>query len=198
MATKKEIEAEELIKYINALKELDKIHKDIFGEDKNLVTPELISQGIVKHLYDLEDYAKTNDEDGNHDAIKNNETYEIKATSSDKGTTTINLVNRADVLIWIYIDYSRENIEIKRLNEFAKVDEKEKLFKKESLDKLKDPFIKALKNFRVSITLKNVKWNEDLTDNYDFELSKLPPTLIKSSNLGVPHGGALKNTRHYF
>lgn len=164
------IDKELLIQYINALKSVDGIHKTVFGKDKNLVTPVLISQGIVKYLLKLDDYLGGVE----YDAIKNEETYEIKATSSDEGTTTINLKSKPDHLLWIYIDYSNGLITIKRKSGFSTIDTSEQLFNEKAIEKQKvDIYKNALKD-RVTIILKNIKWDDDVLV---YNLNDLSPRL---------------------
>ena len=162
------ITAQKLKKYINRLKKVDMVHKEIFGENKNLVTPVLISQGIVKRLLKLNDY-----KDGTEfDALKDGKTYEIKATSSDEGTTTINLKSKPDILVWIYIDYNNSKIIIKKKSNFGKIDTSQELFNEEAFKRQKVDIYKEALRDRVTIILKNIKWDDvSLT----FDLNTLTP-----------------------
>lgn len=157
---------EELIYYLSKSKDLYFVHKGIFGNDKNLFTPGLLTEAIVKTIYGLKDY-----EGDDYDAQKDGKFYEIKGTSSEKGTTTINMKKRPHYLYWIRIDYSSGEILIKYC-EFGNINTKEELFSVEALERLKvDPFKKAIDKDRVSITLANVDWlvtEKYRMDNLDY------------------------------
>ena len=154
---------EEYFKYLTALTELSKLHKDLFDEDKNVVTPGLISESIVMYLLDLE--VSTHKDSKKYDAMKIMDGkpiyYEIKATSSDTGTTTININSRPDVLVWVYFDYEQQEIVLNELSNFKSINSIEKLFNKTALDRIKKDIFKTdgvVEKDRVSITLKNINW----------------------------------------
>ena len=100
-----------IIKYLEILTELDSLHKKMFGEDKNIITPTLISEHIVKKLLHLKECpGKTYDAQG-----EDGKKHEIKASSSEKGTVTINQNSEPDYLIWIYFNYAKKKIVIKKV-----------------------------------------------------------------------------------
>lgn len=159
------------MKYILHLKKLASTHKKVFGEDKNLVTPTLISQEITKKLLKLKDYSGT---DKKFDAEENGKFYEIKATSSEDGTTTINLQSKPHVLVWIYIDYIQNEITIKQKHKFEVIDSISSLFTSSAIGRMKsDPFLKSMEQSRVTIILDNISWENTLKYKLD-DLSPLP------------------------
>ena len=96
----------EYIAYFFNLKAMNSNHKNLFGEDKNFEVPQLYSQDIVKHLLELDEYSG---EDKKFDAEKDGKFYEIKATSSQSGTTTMNFGSKPNVLIWIRFDFDTDS-----------------------------------------------------------------------------------------
>ncbi|MFH5880898.1 hypothetical protein [Liberiplasma polymorphum] len=161
----------EYCQYLKALTQLSELHKELFKEDKNVVTPGLISESIVKYLLELD---ASNDGEKRFDAMKITDGlpvyYEIKATSSAAGTTTINISSRPDVLVWVYFDYEKQEIVLSELSNFNSIDSIETLFNEEALTRIrKDIFKKdnVVEKNRVSITLKNVNW--DSTKKYNMD-----------------------------
>lgn len=154
---------EEIIKYINCLKAVAIVHKEVFSEDRNLVTPVLISQSIVKVLLDLEDYKGKE-----YDARKNDLFYEIKASSSSDGQTTINMKSKPHVLVWIHIDYITDTITIRQKSNFQVVDSFATLLTEEAQKRLeRDVESNVFVDGRLSITLANVSWDKDSDKVYD-------------------------------
>ena len=178
--SKNEVSEEELLIYLNLLKLNNIVHKFIFGNKKNIEIPVLLSEYIVRHLLRLDPYvSKSNDK--KYDAQKkiNEERikyYEIKATSSKKGTTTINLKNKADILVWAFFNFDDNIIEIKQLTDFNKNNAKLKDFicddkignikrnkKDNTIYNPEDLFDKVFKSDdarRTSISLQFFKWND--------------------------------------
>ena len=100
------------VKYLATLIELNKIHSGKWN-GKTIITPTLISENLCKYLLNLEDREPGTKD---HDAIKDGKKYEIKATSSKKGTTTYNPNSNVDYFIWIYFNYENEELEISQIS----------------------------------------------------------------------------------
>ena len=101
------------LKYLELLINLNKLHKSIFGDDKSIEVPSLFSEKIIRKQYNLTPYKSNN---RYFDATDNKgRNYEIKSTSSEKGTTTINIKHKPDCLIWAYFDFNNEQIVIKKI-----------------------------------------------------------------------------------
>lgn len=107
------------VKYLETLIELNKMHSGKW-EGRSLITPTLLSEELCKYLLNLEDREKGAKD---HDALKDCKRYEIKATSSKKGTTTYNPDANIDFFIWIYFNYENEELEIRQTSreEFGKI-----------------------------------------------------------------------------
>ena len=156
------------------------LHKKIFGDDKNIEIPCLLSESFIRNKMGLEMYEG---KDKKFDAQKSNsnnefEYYEIKGTSSNEGTTTINISNRANYLIWAYFDFANDCIIIRTLFNFNKEEPKLCDFvKKEYISKIKrnkengmqhkddDSFFDVFEKDsagRTTISLHYLKWNQEI------------------------------------
>ena len=83
-------------------------------DKKTIVTPCLFSENLCKELLELKE---RNNGEKDHDATDNcGNKYEIKATSSSKGTTTYNPKSTVKYLIWMFFDYANEEIVIKQID----------------------------------------------------------------------------------
>ena len=99
--------------YLALLIELNRIHSERWSE-RHLVTPCLMSEGLCKMLLGLNDRIEG---EKDHDATDGNgKKYEIKATSSPKGTTTYNPNSKVDCFIWIFFDYANEELVIRQID----------------------------------------------------------------------------------
>lgn len=147
---------EKIIKYFYALETMNAYHKELFGNDKDFEVPQLFSQEIVKHLLDLQDY---NGDGKIFDAEKDGQYYEIKATSSKSGTTTLNFASKPNVLVWIKFDFENSEFEIKQFKGFDSVGKMEDFYTSEALDRRHEGS-KNLFNSksRETVILNNVKW----------------------------------------
>lgn len=148
----------EYIAYFFNLKAMNSNHRNLFGEDKNFEVPQLYSQDIVKHLLELDEYSG---EDKKFDAEKDGKFYEIKATSSQSGTTTMNFGSKPNALIWIRFDFDTDSFMIKQFHDLEKVTRLDDFYTAEGMKKRKkdskDPF---KSQERMTIILNNVDWNE--------------------------------------
>lgn len=180
-------ELSDLTIYLNAIKICNLIHQKIFDKKHSIEIPSMLSESIVKQKLELDDYEALSDENGNSDKnfdaqkkIGNDEInyYEIKASSSSKGTTTINLKIRANVLVWAYFDFSQNKIIMKQIKEFDKkttlgdvfLPDRIKSITRNRVDKqdhtAEEKFTEVFKsdnNGRTTVTLDNFKWDEDQT-----------------------------------
>lgn len=147
---------QKFIEYFYALKTMNAYHKELFGDDKDFEVPQLFSQEIVKHFLDLQDYTG---EGKKFDAVKDGWYYEIKATSSESGTTTLNFANKPDVLVWIKFDFENSEFEIKQFKDFDSVSKMEDFYTPEALNRRHE----GAKNLfesksRETVILNNVNW----------------------------------------
>jgi hypothetical protein len=183
--------------YLNTLKICNLIHQKIFDESHTIEIPSKLSESIVKSTLELNGYIPL---DKKSDKLYDAQTeingkiqyYEIKATSSLRGITTINLEKRAQVLVWAFFDFSKNIIVIKQLDDF---DNKETLGEVLLPDKIKtlernkvddkdhtpdENFIEVFKSDnkgRSTITLDNFKWDDNKTKV--FSMDNLKPILEK-------------------
>jgi len=135
MNTKKE-----LLNYYSKYKKLHSYHQQIFGKGKAPNIPVLFSESLCKLLYGMENYS-----DKNCDALLGNLKIEIKATTSESGTTTINPYRVFDMLYWLYLDVNNDCLQVIKIpyNKFQS--------NFSNIDISKDPD----KKIRQSIKLKN-------------------------------------------
>ncbi|WP_374437236.1 hypothetical protein [Inhella sp.] len=89
--------------YYFALKKLYELHRKFkFGESPDI--PSGFSEQLCRALLGLEVGL-----DRTHDAVTEAKTiYEIKATGSPQGKTTISNANEFAILAWIYIDFESD------------------------------------------------------------------------------------------
>ena len=157
----------EYIAYFFTLKAMNSSHKNLFGEDKNFEVPQLYSQDIVKHLLELDEYSG---EDKKFDAEKGGKFYEIKATSSQSGTTTMNFGNKPNVLVWIRFDFDEDSFTIHQFNDLDAVKKLDAFYTQEGMEKRRksssDPFESTE---RRTIELDKVKWSS--TKSYHITVS---------------------------
>lgn len=147
---------QKFIEYFYALKTMDVYHKELFGNNKDFEVPQLFSQEIVKHFLDLQDYTG---EGKKFDAEKDGRYYEIKATSSESGTTTLNFASKPDVLVWIKFDFENSEFEIKQFEGFDLLGKMNDFYTQEALDRRHE----GAKNLfesksRETVILNNVNW----------------------------------------
>ena len=114
---------------------------------------------MVKYLLGLNDSPKRE-----FDAEKAGEYFEIKATSSGLGTTTMNFDSKPDILVWIKFDFENSNFEIKRFDNFNSINRMEEFYTEEALDRRHE----GAKNLfesksRETVILKNVRWHNSVT-----------------------------------
>lgn len=145
------------ISYFFNLKAMNSNHKNLFGEDKNFEVPQLYSQDIVRHLLGLKEYSE---KDKKFDAEKDGAFYEIKATSSQCGTTTMNFGNRPKVLVWIRFDFDDDSFTIHQFDNLDRVKKLDDFYTLEGIGKRRksssDPFGSIE---RRTIELDKVNWN---------------------------------------
>lgn len=169
--------------YLNTLKICNLIHQKIFNEEHSIEISSMLSESIVKMILELDDYISIEKKlDKLYDAQKEKDGklqyYEIKATSSVKGTTTINLGKRAQVLIWALFDFGQNKIVIKQIDGFdSKVTLGDVILKdkiksikrnrKDNKEHTKDEKVltvfKPGNDYRTTVTLNNFKWDEEKT-----------------------------------
>ena len=146
---------QKFIKYFYALKTMNVYHKELFGDDKDFEVPQLFSQEIVKHFLDLQDYKG----DGKiFDAEKDGQYYEIKATSSKSGTTTLNFASKPNVLVWVRFDFAKEEFVIQQFDEFDKVNTINLFYTSDALKNRKSKVDPFTTNTRNTINLRSVNW----------------------------------------
>ena len=142
--------------------DLNKIHRAIFGKDRHLVTPVCVSEMICKHFLELNDYngKKFDAQDAE------GKTYEIKATSSKNGVTTISSA-QPDYLVWVLFDYDANKLVIKRIPfnkvSMAKTVENEAEIKDQIIDDSDQSSDNDRPSERHTITLSKV-FNDDNVD----------------------------------
>ncbi len=93
------------VQYYFALKHVWELHNSFeFGQTPPI--PSVFSEQLCRQLLDLQEYEgrdfDAQDSDGR--------TYEIKATGTAKGQTTINLNKKFDYLIWLHISFTDDNV----------------------------------------------------------------------------------------
>ena len=100
-----------LQEYMITLINLADLHKKAFG-DRDIVIPTCFSETICRSLLSLDKLSSKN-----VDAVDSSgATYEIKATSTKSGTTTIRKDQNATYLIWVYFDFVSQKIIIRKTN----------------------------------------------------------------------------------
>ena len=158
------------IEYFYALKTMDVYHKELFGNDKDFEVPQLFSQEIVKHFLGLQDYRGKGKF---YDAEKDGLLYEIKATSSCDGATTLNFKEKANVLVWIKFDFRKDEFEIKELDGFRELKTMEEFYTVEAIKhRRKNASNLFDSKKRETVTLNNVKWKK--SNKYNIQ-SKIQP-----------------------
>lgn len=105
------------IEYLNYLIKLNTLHSNEWN-GRSLITPTLLSEELCKYLLNLEDREKGVKD---YDAKKGGEKYEIKATSKKSGNTTYNPDSKVDYFIWIFFDYTNEELVIQK-TEYKNID----------------------------------------------------------------------------
>lgn len=139
-------------KSLEYLQKLNDLNAKLGG--KSIVTPTLISESLCKELFGLEDRQKGCRD---HDALYEGKKVEIKATSSKKGTTTINKNLNYDYLFWLFFDYENNEIEVKITN--SKKDEIGNFDSDEDEEEISLP-VKDFKK-RKCVQLSKIKeWNQ--------------------------------------
>jgi hypothetical protein len=169
--------------YLNALKICNLIHQNIFSEKHSIEIPSMLSENIVKSTLKLANFISPDENDDKlYDAQKTvgdiTQYYEIKATSSVKGTTTINLGIRAHVLVWAFFDFNQNIIVIKQIDGFDKKKTLEDVILEDRIKSIKrnrkdnkvhtkdEEFLEVFKpgnDNRTTVTLDNFKWDNDKT-----------------------------------
>jgi len=143
------------------LRKLNELNAKLGG--KSIVTPTLISESLCKELFGLSNRQKGCRD---HDALYEGKKIEIKATSSEKGTTTINNNSNYDYLFWLFFDYKNDEIKVRITN--SKKNEIEQFDGDEDEEEISF-FIKDLKN-RECVQLSKIKeWNQ----TFRISMSKL-------------------------
>lgn len=105
------MDLELLQEYMLALINLADLHKKAF-EGRDIVIPTCFSETICRLLLKLQKSSRKE-----VDAIDSDgATYEIKATSTKSGTTSIRKDQYATYLVWIYFDFTTRNILIRKTN----------------------------------------------------------------------------------
>ena len=100
-----------LQEYMLALITLSELHGKAF-EGRNLVIPACFSEAVCRYLLHLQ---KPSSKD--IDAIDSAGcTYEIKATSTKSGTTSIRKNQKATYLIWVNFDFETRGVTIRKTN----------------------------------------------------------------------------------
>lgn len=97
---------ENLLKYYHCYKQLVRLHQE-FEFGNNPPIPEVFSEKLCRSICNLLP-SHTRD----YDALNNNEKIEIKATGTEKGTTSINLTSEFDTVYWLVFDLDNDNLNI--------------------------------------------------------------------------------------
>lgn len=98
---------DDFLEYYECLKQLVLLHKkNEFG--KNPPIPEVFSERLCRHVCNL-DISNTRDFDAK---TITNKKVEIKATGTEKGTTTINLNVEIDDLYWLVFNFVSDELKI--------------------------------------------------------------------------------------
>ena len=151
---------QKLIEYFYALKAVDLYHKELFGNDKDFEVPQLFSQAIVKQVLKLQNYSGKGKI---FDAEKSGRYYEIKATSSISGTTTLNFKHKAHVLVWIRFYFQHSKFELKQLDGFFDMSEMNEFYTKEGNENRRKNAKNLLKSSkRETVILNYVKWKDSV------------------------------------
>lgn len=141
----------DFISYYKKYKELSQLHQKLFKKKAKPNIPSLYSESLCRFLYNMK---KSNIKE--YDAIFEENRIEIKATSSNSGTTTINPYSKFDFLYWLYIDVETDHLQVTKIpyknfeELFSTVD-----IKKDKQQKL-----------RINICLTNFKQNCEI-DNFN-------------------------------
>lgn len=161
----KEIELIDYLEYTKLYYNLAMKHKLFFGEDKHPHLPSLYTEGIIKKILGMNDL-EGDDKSTKKKHIKKcdsklqigNITYlfEIKATGSKIGKTTINN-SSAHYVLWGFFDCAENKLDLNL-----------KLINMDKIKKNKDIKLNFKKNSRSNITL-NYFQNED----FEFKISLL-------------------------
>lgn len=106
-----QISEEKYNAYFFALKSVFGMHREYkFGKSPDI--PSGFSESLCRHILNLQ---KSNDR--THDAINTkSELIEIKATGSKEGKTTISNKNKFDLLIWMFVDFENDSVNVHRFN----------------------------------------------------------------------------------
>lgn len=102
MSTNKEINLKLAQDYLEAFCKLSDLHKKI-NSNAHPNFPSLFTEGLIKYIFNLTD-ATRSEKGGDFKLNLNGKVvyFEVKGTSSDKGTTTIGK-SKAKFIIWIYM-----------------------------------------------------------------------------------------------
>jgi hypothetical protein len=102
---------EQFRKCIDCMMQLQQALKEIKATAK-IKIDQALSEEMVRKYYDLDEY---NGQDKLYDAVdKAGKHYEIKATSTAEGKTTMSVSATPDYVIWIYFDFENRQITIKK------------------------------------------------------------------------------------
>lgn len=98
---------DDFLEYYQCFKQFVSLHKkNNFG--KNPPIPEVFSEKLCRHLCNL---VISNTRDFDAKTIENKK-IEIKATGTEKGTTTINLNVEIDDLYWLVFNFDSDELKI--------------------------------------------------------------------------------------
>jgi len=157
-----------MIEYLDLLYQTNKLHTIAFPLEEHFVEiPQLLSQYIAITLLGLSEYSgkgKTFDAEKTINGILYY--YEIKATSSLKGATSINYKKRSNVLVWVYVDVVNQKVFVRQRMGFDLIKSKKELYNGNptKLTNLVNP-LKRKNPF--STTMSNIKWDSTVI-SFDF------------------------------
>lgn len=111
MGESKKITLKDYQNYLIKFCELAELHKKI-KKSTHPNLPSLFSESLIKHLFSLRNVSRTDKYGDSKLKLNGKEIYfEIKGTSSNKGTTTIRHT-KAKYIIWMYINLDSKKNEI--------------------------------------------------------------------------------------